>query len=167
MVRESSDPGLAAKQLVDHALARFSTDNLSCMVVRFDKVALLENQKDKSLGVEGEPNAATGKVSESEKILSSTRQKIADGGNPAIGISASNSGRGHDPIPVTNDNPETFTPTTLDSAVEEEAANPDFSDAPEVAEPPPENTVGRPESGDLPEIHLPDKVKDAAAKASS
>ncbi|KAK7909066.1 hypothetical protein PG985_014944 [Apiospora marii] len=168
LVRESSDPNLAAKQLVDHALARFSTDNLSCMVVRFDKAALLENQKDKSLGVEGEPNAATGKVSESEKILSSTKQKIADGGNPAIGISASNSGRGHDPIPVTNDNPETFTPTTLDSAVEEEAAIPDFSDAPEVADPPAEDAnIGRPESRDLPEIHLPDKAKEAAAKASS
>ncbi|KAK8022418.1 protein phosphatase 2C isoform beta [Apiospora rasikravindrae] len=167
LVRELPDPSAAAKQLVDHALARFSTDNLSCMVVRFDKTALLENQKDKSLGVEGDPNAPTGKISESEKILSSTKQKIADGGNPAIGISASNSGRGHDPIPVINDNPEAFTPTTLDSAVEEEAPIPDFSDAPEVAEPPPEHAdTGRPESRDLPEIHLPDKVKEAT-KASS
>ncbi|KAK8091875.1 hypothetical protein PG997_002236 [Apiospora hydei] len=167
LVRESSDPGAAAKQLVDHALARFSTDNLSCMVVRFDKAALLENQKDKSLGVEGESNAPTGKVSESEKILSSTKQKIADGGNPAIGISASNSGRGHDPIPVINDNPEAFTPTTLDSAVEEEAPIPDFSDAPEVAEPPPDHAdTGRLESADLPEIHLPDKVKEATKESS-
>ncbi|KAK8076308.1 hypothetical protein PG994_003580 [Apiospora phragmitis] len=167
LVRESSDPSSAAKQLVDHALARFSTDNLSCMVVRFDKAALLENQKDKFLGVEGDPNAPSGKVSESEKILTSTKQMIADGGNPAIGISASNSGRGHDPIPVINDNPEVFTPTTLDSAVEEEAPNPDFSDAPEVAEPPPQNAdLGRPESKDLPEIHLPDKVKEAAKESS-
>ncbi|KAK7937830.1 protein phosphatase 2C isoform beta [Apiospora aurea] len=167
LVRELSDPGAAAKQLVDHALARFSTDNLSCMVVRFDKAALLENQKDKSLGVEGESNAPTGKVSESEKILSSTKQKIADGGNPAIGISASNSGRGHDPIPVSNDNPEAFTPTTLDSAVEEETPIPDFSDAPEVAEPPPDHAdTGRPESADLPEIHLPDKVKEATKDSS-
>lgn len=160
MIRESSDPSAAAKQLVDHALARFSTDNLSCMVVRFDKAALLENQKDKTLGVEGDPNAPTGKVSESEKILSSTKQQIADGGNPAIGVSASNSGRGHDPIPVINDNPDGFTPTTLDSAVEEEVANPDSSDAPEVAKPPSEP------ADPLPELHLPDEAKEKI-KASS
>ncbi|KAK8117702.1 uncharacterized protein PG998_005983 [Apiospora kogelbergensis] len=160
LIRESSDPSAAAKQLVDHALARFSTDNLSCMVVRFDKAALLENQKDKTLGVEGDPNAPTGKVSESEKILSSTKQQIADGGNPAIGVSASNSGRGHDPIPVINDNPDGFTPTTLDSAVEEEVANPDSSDAPEVAKPPSEP------ADPLPELHLPDEAKEKI-KASS
>ena len=40
LIRATADPQLASKQLVDHALGRFSTDNLSCMVVRFDGAAL-------------------------------------------------------------------------------------------------------------------------------
>lgn len=36
-VRTVQDPQDASRMLVEHALARFSTDNLSCMVVRFDK----------------------------------------------------------------------------------------------------------------------------------
>ncbi|PKS13326.1 hypothetical protein jhhlp_000097 [Lomentospora prolificans] len=42
LVREIEDPNEAAKLLVDHALNRFSTDNLSCMIVRFKK----EQQED-------------------------------------------------------------------------------------------------------------------------
>jgi len=34
LVRTIQDPQDASKTLVDHALARFSTDNLSCMIVR-------------------------------------------------------------------------------------------------------------------------------------
>ena len=30
------DPAAASRLLVDHALNRFSTDNLSCMIVRID-----------------------------------------------------------------------------------------------------------------------------------
>ncbi|KAI2266612.1 mgpp2cl-1, protein phosphatase 2C-like protein 1 [Ophidiomyces ophidiicola] len=36
LIRNTHDPQAASKILVDHALSRFSTDNLSCMVVRFD-----------------------------------------------------------------------------------------------------------------------------------
>lgn len=35
-MREIDDPVEASKLLVDHALNRFSTDNLSCMIVRLD-----------------------------------------------------------------------------------------------------------------------------------
>jgi protein phosphatase PTC1 len=50
------------------------------MIVRFDKQALLENQnnKDNSIGVEGDPASGPGKLSEAEKIVSSTKQKIAE-----------------------------------------------------------------------------------------
>ncbi|ORY68494.1 protein phosphatase 2C [Pseudomassariella vexata] len=130
LVREVQDPASAAKQLVDHALARFSTDNLSCMIIRFDKAALLESQKDKPIGVEGDVTEPGCKISEAEKIVSSTKQKIAEGGTPAVGVSASNSGRGHDPIPIKDG--ETFQPTALEGSVEEEPGPLEDSDAPEV-----------------------------------
>ncbi|KAI5788762.1 phosphatase 2C-like domain-containing protein, partial [Pyronema domesticum] len=36
LVRGTFDPQAASKQLVDHALSKFSSDNLSCMIVRLD-----------------------------------------------------------------------------------------------------------------------------------
>ncbi|KAI0180218.1 PP2C-domain-containing protein [Hypoxylon sp. FL1284] len=132
LVRDEQDPVAASKKLVDHALARFSTDNLSCMIVRFDRAALLEHHhnNESPIGVEGDSTSAGGKVSEADKIVSSTMQKIADGDTPAIGISASNSGRGHDPIPI--DDGDTFKPTIIQGPVEEEPASMEESDAPEV-----------------------------------
>jgi protein phosphatase PTC1 len=132
LVRNIQDPVTAAKLLVDHALNRFSTDNLSCMIVRLDKAALLENQtnKDSAIGVEGDPVSAGGKASEADKIVRDTKQKIADGVTPAIGVSASNSGRGHDPKPIEEGG---FKPTALDGSVEEEPSSPEESetDSPE------------------------------------
>lgn len=115
----------AAKLLVDHALTHFSTDNLSCMIIRFNKQAILENQsKDKAIGVEGDASTpvTSGKVSETEKIVGATKQKIAEGVTPAVGISASNSGRGHDPEPLGEraDTETGFTPTLIEGSVEEE-----------------------------------------------
>ena len=52
------DPAAAAKHLVDHALSRFSTDNLSCMIVRIDREAHLEAQG--RVGTEGALAAARG-----------------------------------------------------------------------------------------------------------
>jgi protein phosphatase PTC1 len=139
LVRNIHDPVSAAKLLVDHALARFSTDNLSCMVVRFDRQALLDNQnKDNPIGVEGDVLTATGKVSEADKILNATKQKIAESGAPAVGVSASNSGRGHDPAPIQDDEAKAgsesttaFTPTTIEGSVEEEPSTLD-SDTPDT-----------------------------------
>ncbi|KAI1337986.1 PP2C-domain-containing protein [Xylariaceae sp. FL0016] len=134
LVREMQDPVAAAKVLVDHALSRFSTDNLSCMIVRFNKSALLDqqNNKHKSIGVEGDIQPTTGKVSEAEKIVITTKQKIAEGDTPAIGVSASNSGRGHDPVPI--EDGDNFKPTMIEGSVEEEPASLDDSDAPEVTQ---------------------------------
>ncbi|KAF9877950.1 protein phosphatase 2C [Colletotrichum karsti] len=133
LVRNLEDPVEASKLLVDHALNRFSTDNLSCMIVRLDKAALLESQNDKesSVGVERPPPSNAAKVSEAEKIVQDTKKKIADGGTPAIGVSASNSGRGHDPASIDNGD---FKPTTLDGTLEEEPGPIDENDdSPEVA----------------------------------
>ncbi|OLN82732.1 Protein phosphatase 2C-like protein 1 [Colletotrichum chlorophyti] len=153
LVRNIDDPVEASKLLVDHALNRFSTDNLSCMIVKFDKAALLESQNDKenSIGVERPPPNPT-QVSEADKIVRETKQKIAEGGTPAIGVSASNSGRGHDPASIDNGD---FKPTTLDGTLEEEPGPIDGDDSPEIAP-------------DAPPAVLPAEVdqKDSAASAA-
>lgn len=59
--------------LVDHALARFSTDNLSVMVVRFDPQKLQQNTKI-DIGVESEANREKGAISEVEMIVSEARR---------------------------------------------------------------------------------------------
>jgi protein phosphatase PTC1 len=133
LVREKQDPGAAAKQLVDHALNRFSTDNLSCMIVRFIKEALIENQQSKDIGVEGDQSIGGGKVSEAEKIVRDTKQSIAEGATPAVGVSASNSGRGHDLAAVDK---ATFKPTALDGSVEEEPSSLDETNGSPGAPPP-------------------------------
>ncbi|KAL1887697.1 mgpp2cl-1, protein phosphatase 2C-like protein 1 [Sporothrix stenoceras] len=121
LIRNVADPVAAAKMLVDHALANFSTDNLSCMVVRFDKEALVEthNSNDGLIGVEGDEAGSSAKPSEADKIVNDIKQKIAQGGTPAIGVSASNSGRGHDSVPIPP-NDEAFKPTAIEGSVEEE-----------------------------------------------
>jgi protein phosphatase PTC1 len=131
LVRNVHDPVAAAKLLVDHALSRFSTDNLSCMIVRFDKQALFENQnnKDKAIGVEGDAVTASGKITETEKLVSTTKAKIAEGGAPAVGVSASNGGKGHPSEHESGD--KGFTPTVIDGPVEEEPASID-DDSPEA-----------------------------------
>jgi protein phosphatase PTC1 len=96
LVRDVLDPVAASKLLVDHALSHFSTDNLSCMIVRFDKDALIQSQNSRDVGVEADGQPA--QVSEVEKIVADTKQKIADGTTEAIGVSASNSGRGHSSV---------------------------------------------------------------------
>lgn len=98
LVREIDDPTSAAKRLVDYALSRFSTDNLSCMVVRFNKSALMTaiQKPESAIGVEGDPNCTPGKVSEVEKIVSEAKRKAIEDGAPIIVISGSNFGQGHD-----------------------------------------------------------------------
>ncbi|KAH6603605.1 protein phosphatase 2C [Trichoderma cornu-damae] len=119
LVRDIHDPGEGSKLLVDHALNRFSTDNLSCMIVRLDKEARAQSETSQARrGAEAESNnGAAVKVSEADKIVMDTKQKIAEGAAPAVGVSASNSGRGYDYASVQE---EGFVPTTLSDAVVEE-----------------------------------------------
>ncbi|ODA77083.1 hypothetical protein RJ55_07601 [Drechmeria coniospora] len=131
LVRNVQDPTSASKLLVDHALSRFSTDNLSCMIVRFDKEAAAKRLNAKPGGSE---SAACAKLSEVEKIVQDTKQKIADGSTPAVGVSASNNGRGYD---IVASDEGSFVPTTLDGTVEEEPVvgkEDDGSKAPFLAE---------------------------------
>ncbi|KAL4732333.1 mgpp2cl-1, protein phosphatase 2C-like protein 1 [Fusarium chlamydosporum] len=121
LVRNVEDPISASKQLVDYALNRFSTDNLSCMVVRLDQ------NKEAAVEVEG----AASQVSEADKIVSETKQKIAEGTAPAVGVSAtSNAPQSEHPIAVQEGD---FVPTSLDDIVTEEpphVANPKSDDVP-------------------------------------
>ena len=57
--------------LVEHALNRFSTDNLSVMVVRFDGQAVQQNlSKPAQIGVEGDPpSTKKGGISEAEHLV--------------------------------------------------------------------------------------------------
>lgn len=94
------------------------------MVVRLNKDALLESQnnKDYRVGVEGDQAAAPGKIGEVDRIIGATKKQIADGGS-TIGISASNSGKGHDPIPLDDeDNNAPFTPTSRKGSLQDSPA---------------------------------------------
>lgn len=84
MVRNIHDPQVAAKALVEHALARFSTDNLSCMVVRFDnsKLQAAARDVDNPIGVEGDPPGRAGGVSEADAILNESKRYLDEGGQP-------------------------------------------------------------------------------------
>ncbi|KAI9646655.1 mgpp2cl-1, protein phosphatase 2C-like protein 1 [Ciborinia camelliae] len=98
LVRHQQDPVAASKQLVEYALARFSTDNLSCMIVRFNRPLLVATAKDShaAIGVEGDGNMGFGKLSEADKIVSDSTKKVNDGGSN-FGVSGCNSGAGYDP----------------------------------------------------------------------
>lgn len=105
------------------------------MVIRFDKQQLLENQ-NKTIGVEGDAPTTAGKLTETEKIVNATKQKIAEGAAQAVGVSASNSGLGHDPVIVAEGNKESnsissFAPTTIDGPVVEEEPS-SVEESPEI-----------------------------------
>jgi protein phosphatase PTC1 len=76
LVRQVHDPQEASKKLVDYALARFSTDNLSCMVVRFDNKALRQRKFDAAMGVEGDQATTKGGITEADAIVAQARQTI-------------------------------------------------------------------------------------------
>lgn len=69
-MRDTQDPQAASKILVDHALSRFSTDNLSCMIVRFDKQATSDRKLNPT---SPEQTTATAVISETENIIESAK----------------------------------------------------------------------------------------------
>ncbi|KAI9928128.1 hypothetical protein ASPWEDRAFT_50597 [Aspergillus wentii DTO 134E9] len=82
LVRNIGDAQEASKILVDHALARFSTDNLSCMVIRFDsnRVKEVVNRTAEPIGVDGDPTNVDHGVSEADKIVEGARKSMANAG---------------------------------------------------------------------------------------
>jgi protein phosphatase PTC1 len=78
LIRPIQDPQEASKKLVDYALARFSTDNLSCMVVRFDNKAVRQRKNEGAIGVEGDALTAKGNMTEAEAIVAQARKSIGE-----------------------------------------------------------------------------------------
>ncbi|KAG5928547.1 hypothetical protein E4U42_000464 [Claviceps africana] len=118
LVRDVHDPISASKQLVDYALSRSSTDNLSCMIVRLMNETSATAQAKTTSDKDAEPELDTlAKVSEAGKIASESKQKIVEGRTADVGVSASNDGQGYDVLPAAGGE---LAVTTLDEAVEEE-----------------------------------------------
>lgn len=151
LVRDVQDPSEGSKILVEHALSRFSTDNLSCMIVRLDKEALAQSQTRQDAEPEAN-NGAAAKVSEVDKIIMDTKQKIAEGTTPAVGVSASNSGRGYDTAPPQE---EGFVPTSLGDALVEEPVSIEEADSPELA------------TGESPAVAAPESKLEAKVPADA
>lgn len=78
LIRHIQDPQEASKKLVDYALARFSTDNLSCMVVRYDNKALRQRKNEAAMGVEGDPVTAKGGMTEAEAIVAQAKKSVGE-----------------------------------------------------------------------------------------
>ncbi|OKL58063.1 hypothetical protein UA08_06602 [Talaromyces atroroseus] len=79
LIRNVKDSQEASKILVDHALSRFSTDNLTCMVVRFDANLIRDvvERRSEPIGVEGDPSSQIkGGISEADKIVEGAKKKL-------------------------------------------------------------------------------------------
>ena len=110
------DAQLASKMLVDHALARFSTDNLSCMIVRFDNKAVQSTVERRSepIGVEGDPPTKKGGISETEAIVMDAKIKVEGGASRPVSVLRESA----NPAPVAEENKaepgtETAPPTAV------------------------------------------------------
>ncbi|KAK5137287.1 hypothetical protein LTR08_000257 [Meristemomyces frigidus] len=95
LVRNTHDPQAASRALVDHALARFSTDNLSIMVVRFDSRLTQQTVANQTepIGVEGDRSTNQGSLTEAEAIVLESKKKLDE------------TGGSHDKIPSSLLNP--------------------------------------------------------------
>lgn len=78
LIRGVQDPQEASKKLVDYALARFSTDNLSCMVVRFDNKALRQRKNEAAMGVDGDQATIKGGITEADAIVAQAQKTIGE-----------------------------------------------------------------------------------------
>ncbi|KAF3930644.1 hypothetical protein ABW19_dt0206222 [Dactylella cylindrospora] len=76
LIRNIHDPQEASKALVDHALARFSTDNLSCMIVRLDKPKELTTAIGVGLGLDFPPGGdAAGTAVDEDVVMDDAEKK--------------------------------------------------------------------------------------------
>ncbi|KAL3459074.1 phosphatase 2C-like domain-containing protein [Aspergillus heterothallicus] len=81
LIRDVQDTQLASKLLVDHALARFSTDNLSCMVIRLDAERHRDfiNRTVDTAATDGNLSTNFGRgISEADKIVEGARKSMAN-----------------------------------------------------------------------------------------
>lgn len=92
------------------------------MIVRFNKSAILEtvNNHLSSIGVEGDPVGGPGRLSEADKIVADAKRKAEEEGVPSVGVSGSNSGKGHEQRKYEEDT--SAKSSSMEKVVEEEAA---------------------------------------------
>ncbi|KAL9111081.1 MAG: hypothetical protein Q9227_004514 [Pyrenula ochraceoflavens] len=84
LIRHTQSPQAASKLLVDHALARFSTDNLSVMVVRFDS-KVIQTNTNSSIGVESDPaNKEKGAISEVQALVNEAKRRSGISNDQAL-----------------------------------------------------------------------------------
>jgi protein phosphatase PTC1 len=90
------------------------------MIVRLNKSALINTTKDSAaaIGVEGDPLSQSGKISEAEKIVGDAKRKVETDGVPGVGVSGSNSGKGHDPKAIEDE--QVVGRISMEKVVEEE-----------------------------------------------
>lgn len=120
LIRNLQDPQAASKLLVDHALSRFSTDNLSVMIIRFDSKVLHSNATG-SIGLETDPaTKAKGAVYETEMLVGEARRKSGIVSTDAVAATDGSADEvKHDIIKEMNEESEPgneLTPEGLDSA---------------------------------------------------
>lgn len=125
------------------------------MIVRLNKSAHLSAAQEPSsaIGVEGDILSPAGKISEVEKIVGDAKRKVQEDGVPGVGVSGSNSGKGHDPKPI--EVQEEAKRKSMEKVVEEEPTLVD-GDAPEI------NIQGASETAE--EIRLNLKLPEGALK---
>lgn len=83
LVRNVNDAQDASRILVDYALQKFSTDNLSVMIVRFDPKRLQSNTAT-DIGIASDPaTKSKGAISEVEMLVGEARRSSGLGGNEA------------------------------------------------------------------------------------
>ncbi|EWC48598.1 hypothetical protein DRE_01820 [Drechslerella stenobrocha 248] len=77
LVRTIQDPQDASKALVDHALARFSTDNLSCMIVRFENSKEPTTAAGVGLGIIPQKNASENALVDEDVVMDDAEKKAS------------------------------------------------------------------------------------------
>ncbi|EED22873.1 protein phosphatase 2C, putative [Talaromyces stipitatus ATCC 10500] len=87
LIRNVKDAQECSKMLVDHALSRFSTDNLTCMVVRFDANIIRDvvERRSEPIGVEGDPlSQVKGGISEADKIVEGAKRRLENADSASV-----------------------------------------------------------------------------------
>ncbi|KAI1981924.1 mgpp2cl-1, protein phosphatase 2C-like protein 1 [Ophidiomyces ophidiicola] len=114
LIRNTHDPQAASKILVDHALSRFSTDNLSCMVVRFDSSTHSQGLKPNSPTRDSSSTGGGGGASDADKnspharqefISSSQNSKAGGGSSSNAPADTAAAGKREPPEPAPNATP--------------------------------------------------------------
>ncbi len=132
LVRNVADPVTAAKLLVDHALAAFSTDNLRRMVASSETSRSCWRTRATLSVLRATHASETGRLTEAEKIVyGDEAEDCRRRGARRRRLGQQQRARAPTPTPVSWESTAPFIPTVIDGPVEEEPG-PTDSDSPEA-----------------------------------